>query len=224
MDVQVRDLQRRWQQTNDPRDEASYLRERCRTGNLTLDAIQIASYAGYPAAYLVDHRIYPDATAPSQEIPHWILGLQRWGKEVLVEAARSAAITTLRAAKTIEGLEEQLTADQLRLLSYMIEATKNWENHATAISHLAAQIYAEIYETEHAEHKELLLVGSAFTWLGYTASWKFSTMDVLPKMGVQNAVYAAVQTGMAALGIAPKMALRYLKRDLVAWALRDSDE
>lgn len=228
MDTQVRDLQRRWQQSNNPEDEAIYLRERCRSGDLTLESIQIAAYTGYPAACLIDEDTRP-LPAADESIQYWILGLQLWGKDVLVEAARSAAITTLRAAKTIEGLEEQLTTSQLQLLSCMIDATKNWENHTTAISDLASQIYTEIYEAnceqpKSANHRELQIIASAFTWLGYTACWGFDVLEVIPKTGVQNSVYSAIQTGLAASGLAPKMALRNLKRDLVAWALQDSDE
>lgn len=223
MDTEVRDLQRRWQQSNDPEDEAIYLRERCRSGDLTLESIQIAAYAGYPAACLIDPETRPLPTA--DEIQYWIFGLQQWGKDVMVEAARSAAITTLRAAKTIEGLEEQLTSSQLQLLTCIMDATKNWKGHITAISDLSAQIYIEIYEAnEFTDHRELLTIASAFTWLGYTASWDYAAMDVVPKRGIKNSVYAAIQTGLASSGIAPKMALKNLRRDLVAWALRDTDE
>lgn len=219
MDVQTRDLQRRWQQTNDPQDEAAYLKERSRSGDLTFESIQIAAYAGYPAACLLDSETRP-LVAADENIQYWIFGLQIWGKDVLVEAARSAAVTTLRAAKTIEGLEERLTAHQLRLLGCMVDATKRWKTYTTAISELSGQIYTEIYEADKSSNdKDLLLIASAFTWLGYTACWNFSPMGVIPKNGVQNSVYGAIQTGLAASGMAPKMALKNLKRDLVSWAL-----
>lgn len=51
-DARLRELKRRWQQSGAVDDEAAFLRERVRVGDLTALRLRIAAYAGVPGAIL----------------------------------------------------------------------------------------------------------------------------------------------------------------------------
>jgi hypothetical protein len=49
-DERLRMLERRWKETGAVEDEAAYLQERLRTGDLARDKLELAAYLGYPGA------------------------------------------------------------------------------------------------------------------------------------------------------------------------------
>lgn len=49
-DQKLRDLERRWHETGSPDDEAAYLVERVRVGDLTQDLLELAAYCGHEGA------------------------------------------------------------------------------------------------------------------------------------------------------------------------------
>lgn len=49
-DARLRELERRWKETNSPDDEAAYLLERVRVGDLTRERLELAAYCGNLAA------------------------------------------------------------------------------------------------------------------------------------------------------------------------------
>lgn len=65
-DERLRELERRWKETGSTEDEAAYLRERLRVGDLPLDRVELAAEAAYPAALLVVGRPAESQLAPEQ--------------------------------------------------------------------------------------------------------------------------------------------------------------
>ncbi|MBX3467761.1 MAG: hypothetical protein KF878_12830 [Planctomycetes bacterium] len=49
-DTKLRDLERRWRETGSPDDEAAYLLERVRVGDLTQERLELAAYCGHEGA------------------------------------------------------------------------------------------------------------------------------------------------------------------------------
>ena len=49
-DQRLRELERRWKETNSPDDEAAYLLERVRVGDLPRERLELAAYCGHEGA------------------------------------------------------------------------------------------------------------------------------------------------------------------------------
>ncbi len=49
-DARLRELERRWKETQSPDDEAAYLLERVRVGDLTRERLELAAYCGHERA------------------------------------------------------------------------------------------------------------------------------------------------------------------------------
>ncbi len=49
-DTKLRDLERRWEETGSPDDEAAYLLERVRVGDLSRERLELAAYCGHEGA------------------------------------------------------------------------------------------------------------------------------------------------------------------------------
>lgn len=67
-DARLRELERRWKETKSPDDEAAYLLERVRVGDLTRERLELAAYCGQASARIV----LPDSKA-SGYLVEWIL-------------------------------------------------------------------------------------------------------------------------------------------------------
>ncbi len=82
-DARLREFERRWRDTQSAEDEAAYLTERLRAGELT--ATQLWAYCGRPGAVLVMPHA---ATTVSPTVPlRWVHGLERWGRRPCAAAA-----------------------------------------------------------------------------------------------------------------------------------------
>jgi hypothetical protein len=74
-DTRLREARRRWERTRDVHDEATYLLERVRGGELSHLKLRAAAYGGVPAAALAyAQRSLEDFTALVREIP-WFVNL-----------------------------------------------------------------------------------------------------------------------------------------------------
>ena len=88
-DAKLRDLERRWKETGSPDDEAAYLLERVRVGDLSRERLELAAYGAHRAAMLALGEKQPNVpTRPDL----WLRGLQRWG-------LRPALIAVVRAMR-----------------------------------------------------------------------------------------------------------------------------
>ncbi len=87
-DAKLRELERAWQATGRPQDEAAYLVESIRVGRLTQDELELAAWAHHPAAL---HALGGPLPGPSpDELSRWVAGLARWGRPLCVRAALEA--------------------------------------------------------------------------------------------------------------------------------------
>jgi hypothetical protein len=87
-DQKLRDLERRFKETGSPDDEAAWLLERVRVGDLTRERLELAAYCGHEGA----RRAVGIDTVPHPEnLKDWHEGLRRWGVEIQVRGGSIAA-------------------------------------------------------------------------------------------------------------------------------------
>lgn len=116
-DERTRSLERLWRETNDPRDEAAYLRERLRVGDLTPERLELAAYCGRPGAVVAVGRM-PAVSPPFagemallpegdwRDLGRWVLGLARWGHSLPARATQAAYAAA--TARTFEAPRRQV--------------------------------------------------------------------------------------------------------------------
>ena len=86
-DARLRELERRWTETQAPADEAAYLRARLHAGTLTRSQVELWAYCERPAALLA----LPDpGPAPPAQLMRWVEGLERFGRRPCAAAAVAA--------------------------------------------------------------------------------------------------------------------------------------
>jgi len=209
-------LRNRWLETQQVEDESNYLVAKVKNEILRPEAIQVAAYAGHPAARRIE-LTRPNDPAMRGDVEEWIFGLQQWGKPVLVAAARSAAVTTLRAAR---NMGHGLLPDHAKIIACVLDTTNDYRVYQSAIADLSQQVYEHIYKK--AQVTPFSGIGSAFTWLCYTAIWPDETLSRIPRTPRKVAVSAAIETATIAFNLSPKMTLPQLKRDLVCWTLGEN--
>jgi hypothetical protein len=93
-DTKLRDLERRWRGTDAVEDEAAYLLERVKVGDLTRDRLELAAYCGHKAAI---HTTGQDDEATVTDLRDWVAGLRTFQPE----APRQATVRLLRAVSTV---------------------------------------------------------------------------------------------------------------------------
>ena len=101
-DEKLRELERRWKETESVEDEAAWLKERVRVGDLTQERLELAAYCGHEAAAIAAQTSFP---VPAKLEP-WLTGFSRFDsfpalRVVSVEVVRHA----LRNAGVRAGTE-----------------------------------------------------------------------------------------------------------------------
>jgi hypothetical protein len=90
-DERLREAERRWRETGAVEDEARFLIEQVRLGELTTPRLRLAAYC--------DHDGAREALAEAARRPGppqlWIYGLEEWGPQVVARAAVAAAYSVL---------------------------------------------------------------------------------------------------------------------------------
>lgn len=84
-DERLRQLERRWRETGAAGDEAAYLRERVRVGELPRERLELAAYCGHEAASGATGVCGP------RDLEQWVAGLSRWDMQTAMRAALAAA-------------------------------------------------------------------------------------------------------------------------------------
>ncbi len=113
-DARLRELERRWKETNSPDDEAAYLLERVRVGDLTRERLELAAYCGQEGA---SRALGGSAPTPSHDLVAWVGGLEQWGERAVTLAAAAIAVGVL-------PVYERETGD--RLLRGVVEAARQY--------------------------------------------------------------------------------------------------
>ena len=111
-DAKLRELERKWKESGSVEDEAAYLRERVRVGDLTQERLELAAYCGHGAASLA---LGTHMTA--QYGPAWTSDLiKRYGK-------RSAIFLGIVAA---EELLPHLDSESAFHIQSLSRAGRSW--------------------------------------------------------------------------------------------------
>ena len=90
-DQRLRQLERRWRETGATHDEAAFLLERVRTGQLDQENLALAAYCGNTGAMAAMEEAAPERPDGLEE---WVRGLARW-RFGLARAAETAADLSL---------------------------------------------------------------------------------------------------------------------------------
>lgn len=98
-DARLRQLEQRWKETGSAEDEAAYLVERLRHGQIEKSRLQLLAYCGDEAARLA---LGPEAPEASAEFKEWSVGFGVWGKVSCLSAALAAAECCLENAREVD--------------------------------------------------------------------------------------------------------------------------
>lgn len=137
-DTRLRELRRRFDETGAPQDEAAWLNERVRMGELSRERLELAAYCGHEAARrVIGASVVAAPRAPAElvelfseevaDLEWFIRGLARWG----VPWCARAALAIGRHVLPLAGPFEDEAAAALR-------ATETWlrcpcEEHRAAV-------------------------------------------------------------------------------------------
>ena len=83
-DSKLRELERRWRETKSVEDEAAYLRERVRVGDLTQERLELAAYCGHEGARRAAEA--DRSPVPPGQLSNWIGELRERNSEVCLQA------------------------------------------------------------------------------------------------------------------------------------------
>lgn len=100
-DQKLRELERRWKETGSPEDEATWLLERVRVGDLTRERLELAAYCGHEGA----KRLVQSPDVPA-DLWDWAKGLGRWEKRTVAFVAAEAAESVLYLWTSAGGTPE----------------------------------------------------------------------------------------------------------------------
>lgn len=101
-DAKLRELERRWKETGSVEDEAAYLLQRVRVGDLSRERLELAAYCGHLGAIAAKHAT---VSAPS-ELAAWVRGLRGWLDD---QTMRLVALVVARMA--LDNWESQPNFD-----------------------------------------------------------------------------------------------------------------
>jgi len=137
-DERLREAERRWKESGSVVDEARYLQERVRVGNLTKERLELAAYCGHEGASRLCTTVNPPA-----DLKEWLFGLTRF----------SIPTSTLQRASA---------ACALRVLATMSPADKSHPHWHLCESALTAWATAPGPETAERFDKVLIQANGAF--------------------------------------------------------------
>lgn len=196
-DLRLRGLERRWRKTADPRDEATYLAERVRVGDLSPARLRLAAYAGGAGAALALGSQGP--TAP-EGLTAWVDGLVAWGKEALLRAGIAATWAVLPAW---EALYPEDPSPRAVLLACCAWVLCPCERHRLAVTSARRAVrrdvepvrgaYAELFSEVLFDHHDDELFSEALD------AFFFQAVDVVPGHGKVRYVAWAAQATAAAV-------------------------
>jgi hypothetical protein len=92
-DERLREAERKWKETGSVDDEARYLLERVRVGDLTQERLELAAYCGHEASRVATVSVTERQGTEPETWAESLLG--RFGRDALLVAALAAANATL---------------------------------------------------------------------------------------------------------------------------------
>jgi hypothetical protein len=91
-DQKLRDLERRWRETGTVEDEAAYLLERMRVGELSSEKLELAAFCAHEGAR---RALGSDAPALPTEVEAWLIGLRDRSHHAALRAGLALAALAL---------------------------------------------------------------------------------------------------------------------------------
>ncbi len=98
-DQWLRELERAWKESGSVEDEAVYLAERVRVGDLRADLFKLAAYLGHEPAV----RTCAETDPCPHDLRSWVTGLAAWGRYTCTLAALAAAEAALEECRSDSG-------------------------------------------------------------------------------------------------------------------------
>ena len=95
-DSRLQELKRAWEASGSVEDEAAYLRERVRVGDLTQERLELAAYCGHPAAAAI---LDPKVNRGPELLGKWIASLQRFGRATVLQSGLAAVELAASSAR-----------------------------------------------------------------------------------------------------------------------------
>ncbi len=135
-DEKLRELERRWKGTGAVEDEAAFLLERVRAGELTQERLELAAYCGHQAATAaMAHQPF------SGTLEDWVRGLAGFGFAPVDQLAARVAVAV---ADSVQGGWERRGDDGDDTPQQAIDATRAWIDCPCSNHLRAAERTAEI--------------------------------------------------------------------------------
>jgi len=132
-DSKLRELERRWKETGSVEDEARYLLERVRVGDLEREKLALAAYCGHEGARIA---LGDDAPNRPSDLEEWARGLGTWGKEICVRLA----IVVARRAQVDETPENLATLASTAIASAEVWLECPCDSHASTANRVAMRV------------------------------------------------------------------------------------
>ena len=198
-DQRLRDLERRWKSSGSIDDEAAYLIERVRVGNLSNKMIQILLLCDHPAtcnAFPVDHEMASSTT------DSWLQALYAHSTDSMVRAAIACGRSMLPLPRT--NLAHVIVT---ACIDHVIEPTIEKKNLILTLARDLNSLYNNA-EGEDAWHMHQDGAFDALIVMAETISLTYSGSQPLRTVYVNAADSKGDETIIAAI-----------KSDLIAWAL-----
>ena len=187
------------------------LSELLRAGRLSEHDLQLAAYAGDPAAGRILGTADNQAGSPGAE--EWLAGLRRWGYPALIAAALGALDLAIRGAAPSLELEEGAIAVRDALAEWLsapsAETLVDWPVLAGTASEIAQ-------ETDDHAVRGVSLVAS---YLGEAPG----RTGLVPTAGfrlIQSDLRAGLRVMSSDLGLTPDQALAAMRESVIRWAFR----
>lgn len=122
-DTRLRELERRWKETGAVEDEAAYLVERVRAGEVTRERLELSAYCGYEAALRIVPEARPFAPSATFFLPMHLFNHIR--QDVACRCAIAVGHVVMPLAGRIQATNRSIQFEP-RLLVDVIVALEDW--------------------------------------------------------------------------------------------------
>lgn len=223
-DERLRWLERRWRETEGVEDEAAYLLERVRVGNLAQEQLELAAYCGQRAARSICSSVeIPD------ELEVWTRELARWTAEAAKRAA--VGIAAQAASRWQEAsLDDSRPREAARLAQHYLE-----QQHDNNLRRAVLEAGSASYDAARDMRMGAGVGEETWLWaageVAARAAWLLASdrddddetgPSSPPTEAQQAAEELEVIVGDATLFLTESEVRAAMQSALVAWALRGS--
>jgi hypothetical protein len=203
-DSKLRDLERRWRRTGSVEDEAAYLIERVRVGDLTQERLDLAAYCGHEAATRASSRRHKEPE-----------DLRSFGGRVSDCGKQACVVLALAGTELMSPFwaEEEISGGvpHDRRVDLSIEKARAWL--ASSVSEQRDRLSVEAAPIPGLEGSDALDCQAVLAWVVSTDEG-----DVWARTGV----FSVGPAGEAVLHLGRDRVLDHVKRAIRLWALAEA--